>query len=119
MTSAMHELSIAMSILDVVEEEMQTRGEAHVEAIHIRLGPLSGVVKESLLSAYELAREATPFATARLVFEDVPVIVFCATCHAERPVQSIQHFCCAECDTPASQIVRGRELELAALELEE
>ena len=108
-----------MSILDVVEEEMQGRANARVEAIHIRLGPLSGVVRDSLLSAYELAREATLFANTRLVFEDVPIVVFCTTCQAERPVQSIQHFCCAACDTPASQVVRGRELELAALELEE
>jgi hydrogenase nickel incorporation protein HypA/HybF len=115
----MHELSIAMSILDVAEEEMQSHAGATLEAIHIRLGPLSGIVKESLLSAYELAREQTPFPQAKLVFEDVPIVVFCSTCNAERPVDSVQNFCCAECDTPASQVVRGRELELAALELEE
>lgn len=115
----MHELSIAMSILDVVEEEMQNHVGAHVEAIHIRLGPLSGVVKESLLSAYELAREQTPYPDLRLVFEEVPIVVFCSNCQAERPVRSIQHFCCAECDTPATQILRGRELEIAALELQE
>ena len=34
----MHELSIAMSILDVVEEEMQQHQGAQVEAIHVRVG---------------------------------------------------------------------------------
>ena len=56
----MHELSIAMSILDVAGEEVEHHGGARVEAIHIRLGPLAGVVKEALLSAYELASERTP-----------------------------------------------------------
>ena len=115
----MHELSIALSIMDVVEEEKERYNGAQVEAIHVRLGTLSGVVKEALLSAYELARDQTPFARTRLIFEDVPVVVFCSKCQAERPVQSLQHFCCAECDAPASKVLRGREIEVAALELEE
>lgn len=108
-----------MSILEVVEEEMRRHGDAKVEAIHVRLGPLSGVDKTALVSAYELAREVTPFAGARLEFEDVPIVVFCKRCNAARGVESLQHFCCTECGAPASEILRGRELELAALELEE
>jgi len=115
----MHELSIALSILDVVGEEMERHEGARVEAIHVKLGPLSGVVKEALLSAYELARMETPYEQARLVFEDMPIVVFCSKCQAERPVHSIQRFCCTECDTPATDVLHGRELELAALELEE
>jgi hydrogenase nickel incorporation protein HypA/HybF len=68
----MHELSIAMSILDLVEEEADRRGNPRVEAIHLRVGALSGIVKEALLSAYELAAEQTPFAESKLVFEEVP-----------------------------------------------
>ena len=68
----MHELSIVMSILDLVEEEADRRGNPRVEAIHLRIGTLSGVVKEALLSAYELAAEQTPFAQSKLVVEDVP-----------------------------------------------
>jgi hydrogenase nickel incorporation protein HypA/HybF len=115
----MHELSIAMSILDVAEEELERHQGARVEAIHIRLGALSGVVKESLEAAYELACEQTQFASTRLVFEDVPIVVYCSKCQGERSVHSQQRLCCAECDTPATEILRGRELQLAALELEE
>ena len=56
----MHELSIAMSILDVAGEEAQ-RLNAKVIAIRLKLGPLSGVVKEALLSAYDLARVLARF----------------------------------------------------------
>ena len=42
-----HELSIALSILDVAEEEMERRGNVPVEAIYLKVGPLSGVVKEA------------------------------------------------------------------------
>lgn len=115
----MHELSIALSILEVAEEEADRHGGATVEAIHIRMGPLAGVVKEALLSAYELAVEQTPFEHARLIIEEVPIAIYCAKCQAERTVHSVQWFCCAECDTPAAEVLRGRELELAALELAE
>jgi hydrogenase nickel incorporation protein HypA/HybF len=113
----MHELSIAIGILELTEEESEKRGGVHVDAIHVRLGPLSGVVKEALLSAWQLASEQTEFESSRLVIEDVPLAIFCSKCQAERPVRSIQEMCCVECGTPASEVVRGRELLVAALEL--
>jgi hydrogenase nickel incorporation protein HypA/HybF len=115
----MHELSIAMSILDIAEEEVEHRGGVRVAALHIKLGPLAGVAKEALLSAYELASERTSFEHARLVIEDVPIVVYCSKCQAERPVDPMQWLCCAVCGTPASRVLHGRELELAALELAE
>jgi hydrogenase nickel incorporation protein HypA/HybF len=82
----MHELSIAMSILDVVEEECARRGEGRVAAIHLKLGALSGVVKESLLSAFELAREETDMKDCDLLIEEIPIVVYCPACGTERSV---------------------------------
>src|SRR5437762_11957228 len=104
----MHELSIALSILEVVEEEVERLGGAPVEAIHIRMGPLSGVVKEALLSAYGLAIEKTRFEGTRLIIEEVPIVIYCANCQGEKTVHSVQWFCCAECGTPSSEVLRGR-----------
>jgi len=115
----MHELSIVLSILDAVSAEAERRGGAEVTAIHVRLGPLSGVVKESLLSAYGLAREGSSFADARLVVEEVPLVIYCDTCRAERPVESMQAMCCPTCGTPSGRIIRGNELEITALEIVE
>jgi hydrogenase nickel incorporation protein HypA/HybF len=113
-----HELSIALGILDVAAEEAERQGDAVVVAIHLKLGLLSGVVKEALLSAYELARTGTPCQNAALVIEEVPVVVYCPTCAAERPTASAWQLCCPDCGTPTPQVVRGRELELVALEIE-
>jgi hydrogenase nickel incorporation protein HypA/HybF len=113
----MHELSIAMSILDVVEEEVERRGNVRVEAIHLKLGPLAGVVKEALLSAFELASEQTDFAHCSLLIEDIPISVRCFECNGERPIRSMQSFYCVDCGTPSSEVVHGRELQVSALEL--
>jgi len=83
-----HELSIAMSIVELAQEEAERRGGFQVSAIHLRLGPLSGVVKDALLSAYELACEGTPLAGSRLQIEDVPIIVYCPRCADRRPLAS-------------------------------
>ena len=115
----MHELSIALSIMEMAEEESERRGGAHVQAVHLRIGLLSGVVKEALLSSYEMACQCTPLEGSQLLIEEIPVEVFCPKCQAPRLVQSIQWFACPECGTPTPTVVRGRELEVIALEIKE
>ncbi len=68
----MHELSIAISIIDVAEEEVTRLGATQVTAIHVRIGALSGVAKEALASAFEMARENTELANTSLIFEEIP-----------------------------------------------
>jgi hydrogenase nickel incorporation protein HypA/HybF len=114
----MHELSIAISIVELAEEEAERRG-VQVSAVHLKLGALSGVVKEALLSCYEMACENTPLRGSHLIVEDVPVLIFCPKCRARRPVSSAQLFCCSACSTPASEVVQGKELEVFALEIQE
>ena len=113
----MHELSIALSILDLVAEEAE-RQRGRVVAVHLKLGPLSGVVKEALVSAYDLAREGTPLAQTELVVEEVALVAYCPACAAERALVSVQELCCPACGAPTPELVSGRELEVVALEIE-
>jgi hydrogenase nickel incorporation protein HypA/HybF len=114
----MHELSIALSLLEAAEEEAARHGGARVAALHLKLGPLCGVVKEALLSAYELARESSPLSGAELVIEEVPVVAYCGACAAERTLESLPELRCPACGSPTPQVLRGGELELFALEIE-
>ncbi len=114
-----HELSIAMSLIEAACEEVERLGDVRVEALHLRLGALSGVVREALEFSFDLAAEGTAIAGARLQIEEVPVAVLCPRCNAERQLPSLQCFRCPVCDTPTPDVVRGRELELKALEIAE
>jgi hydrogenase nickel incorporation protein HypA/HybF len=114
----MHELSIAMGIVDAAMDEARQRG-VQVSAVHLRLGALSGVVKDALLFSYEVACQDTPLAGSRLIVEDVPVTIFCQRCHQTRVLESAQAFLCPECGTPTMDIRQGKELEVFALEVEE
>jgi hydrogenase nickel incorporation protein HypA/HybF len=115
----MHELSIALSMIEMATEEAERRGGAKVTALHIKLGPLSGVVRDALLFSYEVATNGTVLEGSHLVIEDVPVVIYCSECQAEQRLESIQRFCCPMCGTLSSEIVRGRELEFVAMEIEE
>ena len=68
----MHELSIAVNIVDIACEEAERQGDSRVDAVYLNLGALSGVVKEALLFSWELACEGTRIAGARLAIRDVP-----------------------------------------------
>ncbi len=114
----MHELSIALSIIEGVEEEALRQGGGRVCAVHLRLGPLAGVVKEALLFSYELACEGTSLQGSSLIIEDVPLLIRCPTCQAERAPFSFQRLECEQCGTPAAEVLQGKDLEVSALELE-
>lgn len=115
----MHELSIALNILEIAAEEAKRHGISRVQAVHIRLGPLSGIVKSALLSAYEMAQENSALPNSRLIVEDVPIVIDCPKCGTEQPARSIQSLVCSVCSTPSYRIVSGREMEITGLEIEE
>ncbi|HET6178886.1 MAG TPA: hydrogenase maturation nickel metallochaperone HypA [Candidatus Sulfotelmatobacter sp.] len=114
----MHELSIAMSIVDAALDESQRRC-VQVSAVHLRLGALSGVVKDALLFSYEMACQDTPLQGSRLIVEDIPVVVYCPRCQESRILVSVQSFACPECNQPTMDIRQGKELEVFALEVQE
>ena len=115
----MHELSIALSLVEVACEEAVRLGAVRVAALHLRLGPLSGVVREALEFSFELAAADTAIAGAKLLIEEVPISVLCPVCDEERRIESPQHFHCPVCGTPTPDVVHGRELELVAMEVDE
>ncbi len=113
----MHELAIALNIVEVAAERASPFPGSRVEAVHLRLGPLAGVAKDALLFSFDAASRGTVLEGARLVIEEVPVAVFCVRCRTERVVGDQVRLRCPVCGTPAAEVTRGRELELTALEV--
>jgi hydrogenase nickel incorporation protein HypA/HybF len=112
-----HELSIALSIVEGAEEEVSRQGGGRVCAVHLKLGPLAGVVREALLFSFELACQGTCLEGSKLMIEEVPIRIFCAKCVHEGDPVSGQCLHCAVCGTYDCQVVQGADLELSSLEL--
>lgn len=115
----MHELSIALSIVDRAAEECERHPGVMLSAVHLRVGALCGVVKEALLFSWSIACEGTLVEGSRLIIEEVPVTVFCPKCQTETEAQSIQALCCTTCGQFSSEVIHGREFEVVALELDD
>jgi hydrogenase nickel incorporation protein HypA/HybF len=115
----MHELSIAMSIVEMAQEEAEQRGGVQVTAVHLKLGALSGVVKDALLSAYEMARDDTPLQGR--VWSSKRFLSWSCARAARRSVRSVpfSYFAVPNVATPTSEVMQGKELEVVALEIEE
>lgn len=112
----MHELSIALSIVEGAEEEISRQGGGRVLSVRLKLGPLSGVVKEALLFSYDLACAGTCLEGSSLIIEDIPIRIDCGRCGGERGAVSLQCLECADCRTPGP-VVSGAELQMCALEV--
>lgn len=53
----MHEVGIAMSIAELAQEEAAKAGGGRIAAVHVRIGALSGVVREALEFAWPSVAE--------------------------------------------------------------
>lgn len=115
----MHELSIAVSLLDRIEELARTHGTGPVERVRLRVGALAGVVPEALRFSFEVAREGTVAAGADLVVEEVPARARCVPCGADYPLGSPPSLLCPRCDGADVELLAGRELEIVAVEFAE
>lgn len=113
----MHELSIALSIIEGATEEAQKHEGAKVEVVHLKIGALSGVVKDALLFSWEIACQGTSLENTQLEIEEIPVAAFCENCQSEKKIEAINNLICPDCDAPTPEIVSGRELQVTALEI--
>lgn len=113
----MHEVSIALSLLEGLSEEAERRDIHRISAVRVRIGVMSAVVKDSLLFAWDLASAGTVAEGSELKIEEVPLAVFCPKCDCERTPNSPASFQCSVCGTFATEIRRGRELDIVAVEV--
>jgi hydrogenase nickel incorporation protein HypA/HybF len=113
-----HELSIAMGILDRISEQAAARGITRVSAVQLRVGAMAGVVRDSLRFSWEIACERTVAAGSRLDIEEVPLAVFCESCAEEKTLEQIV-LRCPTCGAPTPAIVRGREMQIVSMEVPE
>jgi hydrogenase nickel incorporation protein HypA/HybF len=113
----MHELSIALNLVEIAESAAREQNATHVEVVHLRLGVFSGVMPESLQFAYDVVTQGTMLAGSRLIIEALPLVIYCSQCHMERQLDTIQSLECPVCGTASNEIRQGQEIELAYLEV--
>lgn len=113
----MHELSVCQALLGQVESIARREGAASVTAIHLAIGPLSGVEAELLARAWPLAAAGTIAEAAELMLTASEVRVACTVCGSETAAAA-NRLICGECGDWRTRLVSGDEMLLTRLELE-
>ena len=111
----MHELSIAESIVAVVERHARGR---RVTAVTVSVGHLRQVVPASLEFAFELITHGTALDGAELELEEVPAAGHCRACGRESRLDGFP-LNCRSCGSADVEIVSGEELQVESLDVEE
>lgn len=111
----MHEMAIAGSVLDGALRHAEGRRVTHVQ---LKVGHLRQVVPSSLEFSWELVTRGTTAEGAALGIERVEAVGACRACGSETP-QSGFPFQCGECGDYGLEIVRGNELLIDWLEVDD
>lgn len=116
----MHELSIAMNLLDIARDEMKKHGVSKLKLLKVRRGALSNVVPDALAFAFETLTHEGEFAGAALQIAEDPLVLKCGGCAGEfTPEDPVVYATCPLCGYEfLHEIVKGRELYLEHMEAE-
>lgn len=114
----MHEMALAISIVDLAVEQLSREGGSRVIEVDIEVGSLAGVLLESLEFCLEAASRSTPLAEADFKLTSVMALGECASC--QRSFEADSFFAaCPACGETCPAISGGRELKVRSLTIED
>ena len=110
----MHEVSMMQNTLDIAIAQALKNGAKKIDLLTMNVGELSGVIPEALEFAFEVLIQDTIVENAQLEINSIPVVCFCQKC--DRNFQPDNYiYQCQQCQQISTNIIQGRELELASL----
>tara|TARA_B100000579_G_C22806550_1_gene842818 strand:- start:1019 stop:1432 length:414 start_codon:yes stop_codon:yes gene_type:complete len=112
----MHELTLARSLIDLVNEYASQHQEKNVIQINIRLGERSAMAR-ALYFCFESVARGTACEGAILNIEEIPLTVYCNSCNDVKKPSGPYNFRCPDCGLPTPKVVNGKEMELVSIEL--
>lgn len=114
----MHELSIALNIIEIVEENARMHDLSSVSEVEIDIGTMSGVVPEVLEFSLNIAIKNTILEKARINFQIIPALARCNQCLKDFIPEDI-YTQCPHCESIYFDIVKGRELQVKSIKVDD
>jgi hydrogenase nickel incorporation protein HypA/HybF len=114
----MHEMSIAMNIIELASAAAQEEGAAAIERIELEIGTMAGLMVESLEFCFEAAARGTLAEGAVLDITSIPAKGRCLVCNEISVVDSLAAQC-PHCGAYLLSLLTGKELTIKAIIVEE
>lgn len=112
----MHELSIALGIVDIAEKESIKANAQRVETIELEIGTLAGVEFDALDFVWPQAVKNTVLENAHRKINIIESKAKCLECEKHFDLDNY-YDSCPKCKSHFKKILSGKELRVIALEV--
>jgi hydrogenase nickel incorporation protein HypA/HybF len=112
----MHELSVAMGIVNIAENETKKANKKKVEHIELEIGSLSGVELDSLEYVWEIAVKNTVLEGSKKTIDYIVATAKCLECNTMFNVEKVYDNC-PKFKSYFKDIIKGKELRVKSLEV--
>ena len=113
----MHEMSIALSIIDAVIARAEQENSQKVNQVELEVGSVSGVLPESLKFCFSAAAKNTIVEGADLTIHEKEPLCRCDACGNH--FQATDFIAkCVNCGSLKTTIISGRELLIKSITLD-
>ena len=113
----MHELSLAESVLQIIEETAVTKGFRQVRSVVLEIGQLATIEADAMRFCFDAVVRGSVAEGALLEIVEVPSCGWCAQCAETVPMSDLLS-CCPNCGFHRLQLKGGQEMRLKSLEVE-
>jgi hydrogenase nickel incorporation protein HypA/HybF len=107
----MHEMSIAQSLVSILQEEMSRHGVTALRSVRLNIGEMSAIVPESLSFCFEIIVQGTPLEGAKLLMDRVTLKGYCPQCEETFDIKDFV-FVCPACGGTTIETIQGQELSI-------
>ncbi len=114
----MHEMSIAQSVLEIIEESIGNPPRKSLRSVTVAVGELTAVVPDSLQFCFEALIAETPYQGTELIIRHMPLNGYCRDCHYKFSIKNY-NFSCPACQSGSIEVTGGQELNVTELEVDD
>ena len=113
----MHEMSLADSVLQIIEDTARTQDFTRVRRMTLEIGRLAAVEPEAMRFAFDAVMRGTLADGASLEIIEIPGQGQCAGCGATMEMEEAYGLC-PQCDGAQLRVVSGDRMRVKYLEVE-
>ncbi|MCP4668162.1 MAG: hydrogenase maturation nickel metallochaperone HypA [Deltaproteobacteria bacterium] len=113
----MHEMSIAQSLVDIIQQEMMKHHAKALKSVRLHVGQLSAVVPDSLSFCFEVITKGTEMEGAELIMDVIPLEGLCKECKETFHIKDYA-FLCPHCGSKEIETIAGQDLSIREMEVD-
>ncbi|NOZ45686.1 MAG: hydrogenase maturation nickel metallochaperone HypA [Chlorobi bacterium] len=110
----MHEMSIAMNIIDIAIEQAKKEKADRIVEVELEIGTLAGIEFESLNFAMEISVKNTMLEKSAIHINKIQAIAECIDCGKRFKTENLFNNC-QKCKSYNTKLIKGKELKVKSI----